>query len=287
MKKIFSLLTVSALILSTFSCEDEDKDRLEGGLITSGAILRTLSSTGATVDRGNPSSANMVFNVQFDDFLNQDTMESVDIFAEYIDTTPVGNVVQEFAEASLGNVAASAFSAGSEGKLEATISVNVGDAITAIGVDPATLYGGDIFLVRLALHTTNGQTFTSTNVGTKIQTSSAFRSPFRYSASVVCPPPAGDWMIDLQDSYGDGWNGAAIIVTVNDDTTPYTIGASVGSYTITVPPGSGALAFVFQGGDWDSEITYQITDPTGAVVADDGPTPDIGPIALTLDFCAP
>lgn len=287
MKKIFSLLTASVLILSTFSCEDEDKERLELGLITTGAILRTLSSTGATVDRSNPSSANMVFNVQFDDFLNQDTMESVDIFAEFIDTTPVGNVVQTFSEVSLGNVAGSAFSAGSEGKLETTISVNIGDAISAIGVDPATLYGGDIFLVRLALHTTNGQTFTSTNVGTKIQTSSAFRSPFRYSASVVCPPPAGDWTIDMQDSYGDGWNGAAINVTVNDDTTPYSITASEGSATITVPPGSAALAFVFQGGDWDSEITYQITDPTGAVVADHGPTPDIGPIALTLDFCAP
>lgn len=287
MKKIISLLTVSALILTTFSCEDEDKDRLEISGITGGAILRTLSSTGATVDRGNPGSANMVFNLQFDDFLDQDTMESVDIYTEFIDTTPVANVVQTFPEVSLGNVAASAFSAGSDGKLEGTISVNIGDAISAIGVDPATLYGGDIFLVRLALNTTNGQTFTSTNVGTKIQTSSAFRSPFRYSASVVCPPPSGDWIIDMQDSYGDGWNGAAINVTVNDDTTPYSITASTGSATITVPPGSAALAFVFQGGDWDSEITYQITDPTGAVVADHGPTPDIGPIALTLDFCAP
>ena len=287
MKKILSLLTVSALIFTTFSCEDEDKDRLGINQVTGGAILRTLSTSGATVDRGNPELTDMVVDLQFDDFLNQDTMESVDVYGEFIDTTPVANVVQTFAEVALANVPASAFSAGSDGKLEATISVNIGDVISAVGVDPATLYGGDIFLVRLALNTTEGAVFTSDNVGTKIQTSSAFSSPFRYSAAVVCPPPAGDWVIDLQDSYGDGWNGAALIVTVNDDTTPYTVGASTESFTINVPPGSGALAFTFQGGDWDSEITYQITDPTGTVVADDGPTPDIGPIALTLDFCAP
>lgn len=94
--------------------------------------------------------------------------------------------------------------------------------------------------------------------------------------------------MELQDSYGDGWNGAKITVSLNGTDTDYTIaGGSTASYTITVPPGSAALNFTFTGGDWDSEITYQIKAPDGSTVADNGPTPDAGPIKLDLDFCAP
>ena len=104
----------------------------------------------------------------------------------------------------------------------------------------------------------------------------------------ACPPPAslsGDWTIDMQDSYGDGWNGASITVSAAGVATDYTIGASEGSFTVTAPPGE-LFTFTFNGGDWDSEITYQITDPNGKVQADHGPTPTIGLISLDDDFCA-
>ena len=287
MKKISSILAASLMVFATISCEDEDKDRLEIANITGGAILRTLESSGATVNREDPSQSTISATVEFDDFKNDDTLESVDYFLQFIDTSPVGGVVMEVPEVMIGNVPASAFSAGSNGPT-ATISVNMAEGLTALGVSKDDLYGGDIFLMRLVLKTTDGQVFTSDNVGVKIQTSSAFSSPFRYSSAVVCPPPAGDWQLELQDSYGDGWNGAAIVTTVNDDTVNYTIdGGSSASYTVNVPPGSTALAFTFQGGDWDSEVTYQIIAPDGSTVADNGPTPDVGPIKLTLDFCAP
>lgn len=278
---------MSALVLSTFSCEDEDKDRLEGGLITSGAILRTLESDNPPINSAFPTSSNMSAKVEFDDFKDDDTMESVDVFLEFIDATPVNNVVLSFPEVQIGTIAASEFTT-EDGNLVTTITANIGDALGTLGVDQSVLYGGDIFLLRLALNTTEGQTFTSTNVGTKIQTSSAFRSPFRYSAAVACPPPAslsGDWTIDMQDSYGDGWNGASITVSAAGVATDYTIGASEGSFTVTAPPGE-LFTFTFNGGDWDSEITYQITDPNGKVQADHGPTPTIGLISLDDDFCA-
>jgi len=287
MKKISSFLAASLMVFATISCEDEKKDRLEIANIKGGAILRTLETSGATVDKENPSTATMVATVEFDDFKNDDTLESVDYYLEFIDTTPVDGVVNTFPEVLIGNVPGASFTAGSNGPM-ATISVNIGDGLTALGVSPDDLWGGDIFLLRLLLKTTDGQLFTSDNVGTKIQTSSAFSSPFRYSSAVVCPPPAGDWQLELQDSYGDGWNGAAISTTVNDTTTDYTIDAgSTASYTVSVPPGSAALAFTFVSGDWDSEVTYQIIAPDGTTVADDGPSPDAGPIKLSIDFCAP
>lgn len=287
MKKILSLLTVSALIFTTFSCEDEDKDRFQTNQIIGGAILRTLSSDTPPINSAFPTNSNMSAKVEFDDFLNNDTMESVDIFLEFIDATPVNNVVLTFPEAQIGNIPASAFTM-EDGKLVTTISANIGDALGTLGIDQSVLYGGDIFLLRLALHTTDGGTFTSTNVGTKIQTSSAFKSPFRYSAAVACPPPAslsGDWIIDMQDSYGDGWNGASITVSAAGVATDYTISASEGSQTVTAPPGE-LFTFTFNGGDWDSEVTYQITDPNGKVQANHGPTPSVGLIKLVDDFCA-
>ncbi len=287
MKKILYLLTVSALIFTTFSCEDEDKDRLDTNQITGGAILRTLSSDTPPINSAFPTSSNMTAKVEFDDFKNDDTLESVDVFLEFIDATPVNNVLLSFPEVQIDNIPGTAFTM-EDGSLVTSITTNIGDALATLGVDQSVLYGGDVFLLRLSLNTTEGGIFSSGNVGTKIQTSSAFSSPFRYSATVACPPPAnlsGDWIIDLQDSYGDGWNGASITVSAAGVATDYTISGSEGSFTVTAPPGE-LFTFTFNGGDWDGEITYQITDPNGKVQADHGPTPSIGPITLVDDFCA-
>ena len=132
MKKIFSLLAMSALVLSTFSCEDEDKDRLEGGLITSGAILRTLESDNPPINSAFPTSSNMSAKVEFDDFKDDDTMESVDVFLEFIDATPVNNVVLSFPEVQIGTIAASEFTT-EDGNLVTTITANIGDALGTLG----------------------------------------------------------------------------------------------------------------------------------------------------------
>lgn len=287
MKKIFSLLTASALLFTTLSCEDDEKDRLDQTLITGGAILRTLESSTPPVNSAFPNTSDMSVTVEFDDFQNDDTLESVDYFLEFIDTTPVDNEVLSFPEVQVGTIPSSAFTT-VDGKLSTSLTVNIGEALGLLGVDQSVLYGGDVFLLRLSLNTTDGGVYTSTNVGTKIQTSSAFASPFRYSAAVACPPPAelaGEWTLSLQDSYGDGWNGAAIRISDDGVVTDYTIDAGASAeYTITVPEGK-LYTFTFVGGDWDEEVTYQITDNNGNVVADHGPTPTVGGIKLTVDFC--
>jgi hypothetical protein len=71
----------------------------------------------------------------------------------------------------------------------------------------------------------------------------------------------------MEDSYGDGWNGASIDVEVN--------GANVAN--VTIDSGSEGTAsistysndivdFIFTGGTWDSEITFQIYDPSGSEI---------------------
>ena len=86
-----------------------------------------------------------------------------------------------------------------------------------------------------------------------------------------------DYLINMQDSYGDGWNGASIDVAVN--------GTIVSNLTIANgSTGSGSVstytndivAFTFNSGSWDSEITFQITDPAGNSLGSFGPNPTIG-----------
>ena len=85
------------------------------------------------------------------------------------------------------------------------------------------------------------------------------------------------YTIDMQDSYGDGWNGASVDVSVNGTVVANwgLATGSAGSDSISTINGD-LLDFSFTSGAWDSEITFQITDPTGAVLGSYGPSPTTG-----------
>lgn len=86
-----------------------------------------------------------------------------------------------------------------------------------------------------------------------------------------------NWTVEMQDAYGDGWNGASLdfafdgyaadIVTIDD-------GASA-TATVAVPNGS-VVDITFTSGDWDSEVTFQVYDADGNLVYSDGPSPTVG-----------
>lgn len=94
---------------------------------------------------------------------------------------------------------------------------------------------------------------------------------------------AGDWVLDMQDSYGDGWNGASVTFEVDGAGTDYMIAGSSGQETITVPSGTASLKFFFNSGDWDSEITFQITAPNDVEVGSYGTSPAVG--EFEIDAC--
>ena len=85
-----------------------------------------------------------------------------------------------------------------------------------------------------------------------------------------------DYIIDMQDTYGDGWNGALIDMYIN--------GAIATNFTISTTQGASAqdsystyngdsVEFYFNSGNWDTEITFQITAPDGSNVGSYGPFP--------------
>jgi hypothetical protein len=113
-----------------------------------------------------------------------------------------------------------------------------------------------------------------------------------HSMQVTClMSPAqmvGNWKLDMQDDYGDGWNGASVTFEVDGvgtdyDLDSYTTDGVTGTVTIAVPSGTTSLKFFYNSGDWDSEVTFQITAPNGTEVGSYGLSP--APGEFEVDAC--
>jgi len=81
------------------------------------------------------------------------------------------------------------------------------------------------------------------------------------------------YVVDMQDSYGDGWNGASIDVSVNGSTVANMTCSGPGSIDSIATLNGDAVEFYFNSGSWDTEITFQITAPDGSSVGSYGPYP--------------
>ncbi len=102
-------------------------------------------------------------------------------------------------------------------------------------------------------------------------------------SQVIADPP-GDYTINFGDSFGDGWNNAAIRVVADGIGTDYTLDdGSSGTTVVTIPEGTSTLTFEFVSGDFDNEVTYTIVSPSGNTIASGGPSPSVG--TITLDLC--
>ena len=92
----------------------------------------------------------------------------------------------------------------------------------------------------------------------------------------------------MYDSYGDGWNGAYLEVTMN--------GSFVGNYECqgsftldSVYSTTGAtMDFIFHSGTWDSEITFTIVDPLNDTLFSGAAPSDLDNLLHTsTSSCAP
>jgi gliding motility-associated-like protein len=95
----------------------------------------------------------------------------------------------------------------------------------------------------------------------------------------VNPPGTCDYTLNMFDGFGDTWNGFSVSVFVN--------GILAGTYainnwgattsTITFPVTDGDIISINTVGGWDdTDVSYNITDPNGTLVFNDGPSPTLG-----------
>ena len=258
------LLLLSVIVIS--SCETEDKaiDQVFAG-VEYGAVLRKLEITSGSYNLSDLNSAFSVIVEEQDEEYGA-LLSEVDVYV-----SKGGN------EAMVSTVPASAFTIGEKGLPVTEISVTLGQALDALGL--GSNYGvGDVFGIRLSLKLTDGREFSAASASGSLQ-GSYFSSPFFYTSAILCTPKPGDYVVDMQDSYGDGWQGDGIKVTFDGGPRsgeivfidmlssysggPACCGWTSSSETLNVPVGTQGFAWEYTGDSYPGEVSFQIYAPDG------------------------
>ena len=75
--------------------------------------------------------------------------------------------------------------------------------------------------------------------------------------------------------------------TIDGETTSFEVSAAqatVNTETFEITADTETLSIIFRSGDFDEEITFQVTNPNSEVIIDTGPNPPVD-IEL-LDYCS-
>lgn len=283
--KLIVLSIITSLAIT--ACDDGDKiidDIL--ATVGRGAVLRTVDTDGEL----NKFDLDSFFSVEMEEQDVEDggLLEQVEVFIGITDNDDDTDL--EPAERSILVLPASAFSPGEFGLPRASFSFTFGEALDALGLDVASIEGGETIDYRLELTLTDGQVFSTGNT-TNTVSQRFFSSPFEYKPGINCFPPnvvTGDYTLLLTDTEGDGWtDGAVLTVTIDGTATEYVVpaGERGATFTISVPDGSTSLEFNYtQGSDEDTEEEngYMITSPFDETAASESSEPDGGPIRLNI-----
>lgn len=287
MKTLINKISLVTILFLIIGCSDTEKtiDEVFDGT-TRGTVLRTVdNSTSLEFVVGGESL--VTFSTQVIDQRGQN-MDRIDVYMTFVDNQtesddPANNSSDEelyrsFAKSDLDN-------SGEYPLLDFQLTLQEFESFFNLTEDDYT--GGDRIDIRLELVMEDGRVFTSTNANNVVTGGAFFRSPFQYNVNFVCPPdvPAsGTWTIDMQDSYGDGWNGGALIVNIDGTETSYTMeSGSTLTLTFEVPATAETISIIYTSGDWDSEVTFQIEASNGNTVVDEGPNPPVE--RELIDYC--
>ena len=285
-KNKFLIALLATVLFASCSTDDKLVDEIFA-TVERGAILRTITNDPNSFVFDDPASV-WAITLEAQDEQDGALLSTVDVYADFVDLTPEDGTV-ETDEVLLFTLSASDFEGGVWGLPRTEFELVYQDVLDALGIpfDPA--YASNSINIRFVLTLTDGRTWTNTDLAGTVSGGSFFSSPLNYRANIVCPPKAGTigtWTVDMQDSYGDGWNGATLDVTIDGETTSYLITAAQGSAnteTFEITADNSVLSIIYRSGDWDSEVTFQVTNPNNDVIIDTGPSP----VADTefLDYC--
>jgi len=286
MKKIKNLFILVISCLTILSCSEDDKtisvllDNVERGV-----ALRTLNFTN-TYNVFNVADDVFKFDLSVeaqDQALGEDVVE-IRMYQSFKDNTDDGTDNSRPEVLALTKLK-SELTTSANGFPSFSNTMLLSDALVISNLDVSSeVFGGDQFVYRMEVELTDGRVFTNVTGGT-VSGGSFFSSPFAYTVTIKCVPVipfTGDYELDLKDSYGDGWDGAKITVTIDGTATDYTAVGSGSKHTVTVPAGTASLSFVYVSGAFEGEHSYIITGPFGVTAAEDGPAPATGEIILNI-----
>lgn len=93
------------------------------------------------------------------------------------------------------------------------------------------------------------------------------------------------YRLNMQDSYGDGWNGGQLQVYNNAVLVGTFSAANSGSSDTFQVCNGDSLALVYTAGAYENENTYQLYDAAWNLLYADGPTPQVGNVFDTTGNC--
>jgi hypothetical protein len=303
MKNIFKIFLATLLVFSFNSCGDSDTvvDGVVDGTLA-GAVLRTIAddSNSNVLNSSDPDSFwSQVVEAQDEE--GGALLESVTIFVSIRDLSP-DNGTTTVVDKEIKTIPAANFTTGPVGLPRATASATFAEATNAMGLGSADYAPGDLFVFEVRLNLTDGRTY-GANDAAGIITGGYWASPYKYNAALVCSPIPGGYTVDMQDSYGDGWQGDGIEITLTDAngtetvvfadmTSSYDGGAPAGSalafaetVVIDVPAGTDLAIWNYTGDSYPGEVSWQIYAPDGTLLlsvgVDEG-TPGLIPVTNCL-----
>jgi len=280
MRNIFKFLFASLLVVSCVDSENTIDTVLD---YETGAILRTISVNNAVLNSSDPNSTFSV-TVEEQDEADGALFAQVNVYVQLKDlTADNGNSSVDFTY--VRSVPASDFTTGPVGLPRGTVELPFGEAASAMGVGPNDYTPGDVFVVGLEVELTDGRTYDWTSAA-GIITGGFFSSPFKYNALLTCSPMPGTYVVDMYDSYGDGWqtgdynhgldvdiDGTLVQVAMCSqwgtyvfDCTP-TADGYYAQATVEIPVGTESATWSWAG-DQYGEIAMTITAPNGVVAFD-------------------
>ncbi len=264
-KTIYTIISLLTLSIAFVGCEEDDKQPLNTFLGNSGDDLQSpyvrIVVEESIVPQGDLGTAalNGVVDAPSKNVASWQLAVSLESGGVASDTIPLTTVTT----------------------FPSNISIPYTDVAAALGITVGDILGGD-FIRFLGTSTgTDGSVFTFDNFTGSITGQPEQRQAFNFIVLVKCSAISdatvpGTWILELADSYGDGWDGAFLTFEVDGVSTNYTVTAGQGSaatHNVVVPAGTQELIISYTSGAFESEHSFTVETPDGDVRGPFGPAP--------------
>ncbi|MFP2996181.1 hypothetical protein ABN763_09720 [Spongiivirga sp. MCCC 1A20706] len=212
-------------------------------------------------------------------------IQTLNVYREFLDRTIGDDGTNLSEDEALFDTVAAADLTNDDGVLSTTFTYTIADLL-GDDLTEDDLAVGDQFRIRYELVTADGRVVTTDEIDSEyfdtIDTSACVQ------LNLDAPVP-GEYTVVMNDSYGDGWNGGFITVTI-DGGEGLRFSVTEGedeTQKFTVPDGATSLVVTYTNGDWDDENSFNIVAPNGNSAASEGPFPrdnDAPPVATVIEL---
>ncbi len=159
------------------------------------------------------------------------------------------------------------------------ISIPYTEIASQLGLTVDDISGGDFIRFLGTATGDNGTVVTVDNFSANVTGQPEQLQAFNFVVLVKCSPMSGvtipgTWIIEMQDLYGDGWDGAFVTFEIDGVATNYTFAAgSEATFEVVVPEGTSELVISYTSGAFEEEHVYTIETPDGEILGEFGPNP--------------